>query len=97
MERKFPPETNSSSNYFGSVPVTPVASSTAAPAASAAAPTSEVASLRREVETLNEENQSLKSEVANLKKRLAASAAVGSPQSKRARTPSQKRKLFEKW
>lgn len=93
MERKFPPESFSFSQIDPSysVPVTPVASS------SAAAPGSEVASLHRKVETLSDENQILKSEVANLKKRLAVSAAAGAPPSKKARTPSQKKKLFKKW
>lgn len=64
---------------------------------SAAASGAEVTLLRNKVEVLTEENLSLKREVASLKKRVAASAAAGAPPSKKARTPGQKKKLFEKW
>lgn len=71
----------------GVPPVTPTA----------AAACAELTTLRDKVYAFAEENEGLKQQVANLKKRLAASASASAPPAKKARTPSQKKRLFEKW
>lgn len=72
------------------LPVTPTAASSG----------SEVAILREKVQALSQENLKLKTEVKHLKKRVASAASASSsdaPPAKKARTPSQKKKLFQKW
>lgn len=71
------------------LPVTPTA----------AASGSEVTGLREKVDALSQENLRLKTEIKNLKKRVAsaASASASASPAKKARTPSQKKKLFQKW
>lgn len=71
----------------------------AAPAADKSPSTSisEVESLRLQVKALTAENQALKKEIATVKKRAAIAAESAGPPAKKARTVSQKKKLFEKW
>lgn len=66
-------------------------------AAAAASSDPLVAELRQENAALRKENAALKKEIASLTKKRKASDSSASEPSKKAKTPAQRKKLFEKW